>query len=163
MKSSHVVSSVVVPSPVGNLTLLASEKGLAGVYFANRWKGPTPFVNSAYLEQTSAELEAYFSGKLEKFSIPCDLRGTSFQLSVWKRLAQIPFGEVLSYGQLAAEIGNPKASRAVGLANGSNPISIVVPCHRVLGANGSLTGFGGGLDRKKRLLEHEGILTPELC
>lgn len=107
------------------------------------------------LERTRAQLEEYFAGARREFELPLDPRGTDFQRSVWRRLLQIPYGETTTYGALARELGDPGASRAVGLANGSNPIPIVIPCHRVIGANGSLTGFGGGLPIKQALLELE--------
>lgn len=101
------------------------------------------------------QFKSYFAGLLEHFDLPIAFHGTAFQERVWKELTKIPFGQTISYGELAKRIGKPKASRAVGLANGKNPIAIVVPCHRVIGANGTLTGYGGGLPRKKRLLELE--------
>jgi methylated-DNA-[protein]-cysteine S-methyltransferase len=101
------------------------------------------------------QLHAYFAGVLTDFEIPMDMRGTDFQRRVWAELCEIPYGETISYGELARRVGNPQASRAVGLANGRNPVAIVVPCHRVIGADGSLTGYGGGLGRKVWLLEHE--------
>jgi methylated-DNA-[protein]-cysteine S-methyltransferase len=100
-------------------------------------------------------LKAYFRGELKEFDLPLEMQGTEFQLRVWNELRAIPYGETISYAQLAGRIGNPKAVRAVGLANGSNPIPIIVPCHRVIGSDGSLTGFGGGLATKKKLLELE--------
>jgi methylated-DNA-[protein]-cysteine S-methyltransferase len=103
-------------------------------------------------------LDQYFAGKLRQFDIPLAPRGTAFQLAVWEALTHIPFGETIAYRDLAIRIGNPTAVRAVGAANGANPIPIVVPCHRVIGADGSLTGFGGGLDTKRRLLRHEGAV-----
>ncbi len=103
----------------------------------------------------------YFAGKLERFSIRFDFVGTQFQIKVWEALVTIPFGETRSYGQLARQIGHRKAVRAVGAANGKNPISIIVPCHRVIGANASLTGYGGGLERKRWLLRHEGAIAAE--
>jgi methylated-DNA-[protein]-cysteine S-methyltransferase len=104
---------------------------------------------------TVAQLAEYFAGARRTFNLPLALRGTPFQERVWKMLTEIGFGETWSYGELAKRIGNPQASRAVGLANGANPISIIVPCHRVIGANGTLTGYGGGLERKRWLLSHE--------
>jgi methylated-DNA-[protein]-cysteine S-methyltransferase len=101
------------------------------------------------------QIDAYFAGALTEFSLPLDPAGTDFQRRVWLALADIPYGETESYGELAARVGNPKACRAVGLANGRNPIPLVLPCHRVIGANGSLTGYGGGLELKQRLLDHE--------
>jgi methylated-DNA-[protein]-cysteine S-methyltransferase len=103
------------------------------------------------------QLEAYFAGELTTFDMPLKLSGTHFQLRVWSELQRIPYGETISYGELARRLGNPAAVRAVGLANGRNPITIVVPCHRVIGADGSLTGYGGGLERKAWLLDHEAI------
>lgn len=105
--------------------------------------------------ETVQQLAAYFDGKLTEFSLPLAIRGTDFQKRVWDELREIPYGATISYGELAQRIGNPNASRAVGLANGHNPISIIVPCHRVIGANGKLTGYGGGLQRKAALLSFE--------
>jgi O-6-methylguanine DNA methyltransferase len=107
------------------------------------------------LRAAAEQLDQYFAGARRRFDLPLDLPGTPFQQRVWQALSEIPFGETLSYGQLAARIGKPGAARAVGLANNRNPISIIVPCHRVIGADGSLTGYGGGLDRKRWLLAHE--------
>ena len=107
------------------------------------------------LKRPRAQLQAYFAGELRDFELPLAAEGTPFQQRVWRALCDIPYGETISYGELARRIGQPTASRAVGLANGQNPISIVVPCHRVIGANGSLTGYGGGLARKRWLLAHE--------
>jgi len=112
------------------------------------------------LREVIRQLHAYFLGKLESFDVELAPEGTPFQQRVWKELLKIPYGETISYGELSRRIGNPNASRAVGLANGSNPIGIVVPCHRVIGANGTLTGYGGGLPRKKWLLEHEAKHAP---
>jgi methylated-DNA-[protein]-cysteine S-methyltransferase len=109
----------------------------------------TPFT------ETTAQLQAYFAGELKEFTLRLRLHGTPFQQTVWDQLRRIPYGETRSYGDLADALGKPGASRAVGLANGKNPIGIIVPCHRVVGANGSLTGYGGGLDRKQRLLDFE--------
>ena len=105
--------------------------------------------------ETIRQLRAYFAGELENFDLPLAPQGTPFQLSVWNRLCEIPYGETISYGELARRLGNPNASRAVGLANGSNPIPIVIPCHRVIGSNGKLTGYGGGLPIKEKLLALE--------
>jgi methylated-DNA-[protein]-cysteine S-methyltransferase len=106
-------------------------------------------------EEAISQLEGYFSGTLQKFDLPLSLEGTGFQKQVWAGLLKIPYGETISYGELARSVGRPSASRAVGLANGRNPLAIIVPCHRVIGANGSLVGYGGGLDRKVWLLQHE--------
>jgi methylated-DNA-[protein]-cysteine S-methyltransferase len=111
--------------------------------------------NAAPFKDVVRQLQAYFEGKRRKFDVPLILEGTEFQLLVWRNLQKIPYGETVSYGQLARQIGSPEAARAVGLANGSNPIPIIIPCHRVIGSNGDLTGFGGGLPVKKKLLSLE--------
>ncbi len=158
---------VTMPSPVGELTLAASERGLAAVYFARHRHGPAATARAVWarddgrnpasgiLARTREQLTAYFSGECTQFDLPLDPVGTHFQHRVWAELRRIPFGQLTSYGELAHRLGSPGAARAVGAANGRNPISIVVPCHRVVGANGSLTGFGGGIERKRWLLEHE--------
>jgi methylated-DNA-[protein]-cysteine S-methyltransferase len=156
-------SHLVADSPVGPLTLIAADGRLAGLYMEVPRHAPDPGVlgervtaDSAGLDPVLAaaarQLDEYFAGQLTEFSLPLALDGTEFQLTVWDALLTIPYGETMSYGQLAGQIGQPAASRAVGLANGRNPVSIVVPCHRVIGADGSLTGYGGGLDRKRYLL-----------
>lgn len=109
----------------------------------------------AVLREAERQLDAYFKGELERFDLPLDPQGTPFQKRVWKKLVSIPYGETLSYSELARRVGRPEAFRAVGAANGQNPISVIIPCHRVLGKNGDLTGYGGGLDMKRRLLELE--------
>ena len=143
-------------SPVGPLMLVADEAGLRRIDFVN---GRSPVrsdphwrESAEYLGETVRQLLAYFAGELEAFDLPLVPQGTPFQLAVWKRLCEIPYGETISYGELARRVGNPNASRAVGLANGSNPIPIVIPCHRVIGSNGKLTGYGGGLPIKEKLL-----------
>ncbi|MGJ8723461.1 MAG: methylated-DNA--[protein]-cysteine S-methyltransferase [Roseibacillus sp.] len=160
MKAQQTYLGRETDSPVGPLTLLASENGLAGVYFEGRYEGGWEGGESKFLDQAEAELAEYFSGDRIGFEVALDAEGTDFQCAVWKALKTIPFGEVVSYLQIAERIDNPKAVRAVGLANGANPISIIVPCHRVIGADGKLTGYGGGLERKRTLLVHEkaGIL-----
>jgi methylated-DNA-[protein]-cysteine S-methyltransferase len=149
-----------IESPVGRLRLIASEEALAGIWFehgrdAMRGSAAATRGSNAVIERTRAQLEEYFAGARREFDLPLDPRGTEFQRRVWFRLTRIAYGDTITYGALAAELGNAKASRAVGLANGSNPIPIVIPCHRVIGANGSLTGFGGGLPIKAKLLELE--------
>ena len=147
--------------PVGKLKLVASEKGLVAVLWQNDSLERVPLTEltedpkQKVLVETERQLNEYFAGKRREFSLPLDMRGTRFQKNVWDALLAIPFGETRSYGELAKKLGNPTASRAVGAANGRNPISIVVPCHRVIGASGKLTGFAGGLDVKARLLELE--------
>jgi methylated-DNA-[protein]-cysteine S-methyltransferase len=128
------------------------------------WSGPKSELNEAneWMEQAAQELRDYFAGSLRLFRVPLDMQGTDFQLSVWNHLVRIPFGETRSYAQVAEAIGRPKSVRAVGAANGANPVAIIVPCHRVIGSNGTLTGYGGGLPLKKRLLELEGAWTMDL-
>ncbi|MEV6945957.1 methylated-DNA--[protein]-cysteine S-methyltransferase [Streptomyces sp. NPDC051172] len=149
----------VIDSPYGPLTLVADDGILCGLYMTEQRHRPPEESFGARDETLFAaaeeQLEAYFSGDLKEFTLELHLHGTPFQRMVWDQLREIPYGETRSYGELAAALGNPSASRAVGLANGKNPIGIIVPCHRVVGANGSLTGYGGGLDRKRRLLDFE--------
>ena len=158
-KAENAVYYTTFESPVGPLLLAGDRKALRQVSFANskRSAAPRPDWNqnrSAFTE-VIRQLQAYFRGELKEFDVPLAMEGTEFQLRVWNTLRTIPYGETISYAQLAGRIGNPKAVRAVGLANGSNPIPIIVPCHRVIGSDGSLTGFGGGLPTKKMLLELE--------
>lgn len=151
-------------SPIGTLTLTAEGEALTGVHMHEQRHAPTlsPGIerDEAALAPFVAQLQAYFAGELTDFELPIELHGTEFQRRVWASLREIPYGQTISYGELARWVGKPKASRAVGLANGRNPIAIVVPCHRVIGADGSLTGYGGGLERKVWLLEHEGSWAP---
>src|SRR5882724_953786 len=146
-------------SPVGSLLLLGDERRLTGLYMhEQRHRPPLPDgcrQNDQAFVRVREQLKQYFAGKLQQFELELAGGGSPFQRSVWQALCKIPFGTTESYGGLARRIGNANASRAVGLANGKNPIGIIVPCHRVVGANGSLTGYGGGLERKKWLLEHE--------
>ena len=146
-------------SPIGPLTLTARDGVLTNLSMhQQRHLSPPPVdaVNDdAWFKDVAAQLDAYFAGELSTFDLEINLLGTPFQLGVWRELSEIPYGETISYGELAHRVDNPNASRAVGLANGRNPIAIIVPCHRVIGANGSLTGYGGGLERKTWLLEHE--------
>ena len=149
----------VIDSPYGPLTLVADDGVLCGVYMENQRHRPPEETFGSRDEHPFAEaeeqLEAYFAGRLTEFTLPLRLHGTPFQRRVWEHLRTIPYGETRTYGRLATTLGTPRASRAVGLANGRNPIGIIVPCHRVVGTNGSLTGYGGGLDRKRRLLDFE--------
>ena len=155
-----------VDSPIGRLMLTSDGTALTGLYMNlyrnKRTKLPNPgddWIQNATKDPLPAavrQLQEYFAGTRRKFDLPLKMQGTEFQQRVWRELTQIPFGETRSYGQLAKRLGNPNGSRAVGLANGRNPIAVIVPCHRVIGADGSLTGFGGGLDRKQWLLTHEG-------
>lgn len=144
-------------SPIGELTLVASDEALVGL-FLERPGAALPAAEvrrTPLLERVSAQLDEYFAGRRETFDAPLAPPGTAFQRSVWAVLQTIPFGVTWSYAQVARKLGKPRAVRAVGAANGSNPISIVIPCHRVIGADGSLTGYGGGLPRKRWLLAHE--------
>ena len=152
----------MITSPLGALTLVASAQGLVAVLWPNDRPRRVPIGPVAgdaggndHLRRTAAQLRGYFAGRLREFDVPLDLRGTEFQLAVWAALAAIPFGETRTYGAIAGAIGRPKASRAVGAANGRNPVSIIVPCHRVVGANNGLTSFAGGLATKRRLLALE--------
>lgn len=153
--------SSLMDSPVGQLTLVANECALLAVLWEDDAPGrvaldeATPSSRQPVLLETQAQLEEYFGGRRRIFELPTEPRGTDFQKSVWQALTKIPFGATRSYGELAKSIGAPKASRAVGAANGKNPLSIVVPCHRVIGASGKLTGFAGGLEMKARLLAIE--------
>jgi methylated-DNA-[protein]-cysteine S-methyltransferase len=157
--AANITSYTHMESPVGPLLLATGESGLQRIEFV---KGRTPALpdpawheDPERLREAARQLRAYFAGELETFDLPLAPSGTPFQLEVWRRLCEIPYGETISYGELARRVGNPNASRAVGLANGANPISIVIPCHRVIGSNGKLTGYGGGLSIKEKLLALE--------
>lgn len=145
------------PSPVSELLLLSNGEALTGLYMephsAKRTKDAVR--DDSKFKTVREQLSAYFAGDLIKFDLPLAPEGTEFQKQAWRALCKIPYGATISYGEQARRIGQPNAFRAVGTANGQNPISIIVPCHRVIGANGSLTGYGGGLPRKKWLLAHE--------
>jgi methylated-DNA-[protein]-cysteine S-methyltransferase len=150
-------------SPIGPLLLTTDGSALTGLYLEKSRKaqstdGWLQDVSHGALPAAMRQLDEYFCGRRREFDLPLRLQGTAFQNRVWRELTAIHYGETWSYGQLAARIEKPSASRAVGLANGRNPISIIVPCHRVIGANGSLTGYGGGLESKQWLLVHEGLL-----
>jgi methylated-DNA-[protein]-cysteine S-methyltransferase len=155
-QATHTMSYTQIESPVGPLRLVADEDGLRRLDFVNGRNpveaNPQWHEDAEPLRETIRQLRAYFAGELEAFDLTLAPEGTPFQLSVWNCLCEIPFGETISYGELARRVGNPNASRAVGLANGSNPIAIVIPCHRVIGSNGKLTGYGGGLPIKEKLL-----------
>jgi methylated-DNA-[protein]-cysteine S-methyltransferase len=148
-------------SPVGKLKLVASGTGLIAILWENDNPRRVPLTDmvednsQSILLEAERQLKEYFAGQRSSFSVPLDMRGTSFQKDVWRALLTIPFGKTLSYGQIANQLGRPSARRAVGAANGRNPISIVVPCHRVVGSTGKLTGFAGGLDVKAHLLNLE--------
>ena len=147
----------VIDSPLGPITLTAEDGVLAALWMTEHRHVRTDLGEEVddCLPVVREQLAAYFAGELTEFDVPLALHGTTFQRTVWDALREIPYGETTTYGELAAAIGNPTASRAVGLANGRNPVSIIVPCHRVIGADGSLTGYGGGIDRKRALLALE--------
>lgn len=158
-------------SSQGNLYLAATARGLAGMWFTDQrhlpdvsnWQRLEDLNQHHVLKSTQQQLKAYFAGKLQQFDVPVDLNaGTAFQQAVWQALLKIPFGQTTSYGALSSNIGKPLAVRAVGTAIGCNPIGIIVPCHRVVGADGSLTGYAGGLHRKEAFLRLEGALKPTL-
>ena len=159
MNMTHVYKTM--KSPVGKLKLVASDKGLTAILWENddpkRVRLGTLVEDREHpvLQCVERQLQEYFAGSRTAFDLELDFVGTDFQKKVWKALLAIPFGQTRSYAQIANEIGNPKAVRAVGAANGKNPISVVAPCHRVIGSNGALTGFAGGLDAKRYLLSHE--------
>lgn len=161
--SSPTHFTKTTPSPIGPLRLVATDRGLAAILWPNdaprrvRLPAADPGEDHPILRDAEHQLAEYFAGRRRKFSLPLAPVGTPFQRDVWTALAAIPFGEIRSYAQIAAGIGRPAAVRAVGAANGRNPLSIVVPCHRVIGSNGRLTGFAGGLDAKAFLLRLEGI------
>jgi methylated-DNA-[protein]-cysteine S-methyltransferase len=150
-----------IDSPIGKLKLIASNAGLVAILWENdnprrvRLVELTEQANHPMLLRAEKELTEYFDGKRDAFTVPLDMRGTPFQKQVWEALLAIPFGETRTYGQLANQLGNPNATRAVGAANGRNPLAIFVPCHRVIGYSGKLTGFAGGLDAKAHLLRLE--------
>jgi len=153
--------TTTMKSPVGTLTLIADNKGLNAILWEKEKPHRVPLQATAekkenpIFENAKKQLQEYFEGRRQKFNLPLSLAGTAFQKEVWQALAEIPFGEVRTYGEMAAKIGRPKAQRAVGAAIGRNPVSIVVPCHRVIGSDGSLTGFAAGLQTKSFLLRHE--------
>lgn len=155
------LAQALFPSPVGDLTLVASSSGLVAILWEDDDPGRVRLAarqdgrDHPVLTMAMAQLTDYFAGARCAFSVPLDFRGTPFQQMVWAALLTIPFGETRSYGDIARAIGRPKASRAVGAANGRNPISIIAPCHRVIGANGALTGFAGGVETKRWLLDFE--------
>jgi methylated-DNA-[protein]-cysteine S-methyltransferase len=160
----NAILSARIESPVGTLRLAGGEDGLRLIEFCRSGdKGPPESASRqdhGLLAEAIRQLHHYFAGKLRDFDLPLRPEGTPFQLRVWAELQRIPYGTTISYRELARRIGNPRASRAVGLANGANPLPIVIPCHRVIGSNGALVGYGGGLSIKERLLELEGVRHP---
>jgi methylated-DNA-[protein]-cysteine S-methyltransferase len=153
------LSHTVVESPVGEITLVAAGGALAALHLSEQRHLPPAASfgerRGSILPDVREQLTAYFEGELTDFDVELALLGTPFQVEVWSQLRRIPYASTASYGEIAGRVGRPGASRAVGLANGRNPIAIIVPCHRVIGADGSLTGYGGGLERKRWLLDHE--------
>lgn len=152
----------VVDSPLGELTVVAEDGALTGVYFPDHRRRPAPETFGPRtdegfegFEEVRRQLGEYFAGRRDRFDLPLAPKGDEFHQRVWKLLAEIPFGETRSYGELARQLGNASLAQAVGAANGRNPLSVIVPCHRVVGADGNLTGYAGGLDRKRFLLELE--------
>ncbi len=147
--------TMLLESPIGPLTLRSSSEAITALLFGAR--GGTSPLPCPVLSRAARELAEYFAGKRRQFTVPLSPAGTDFQRRVWAALEAIPYGETTTYGALAAQVGNPRACRAVGMANNRNPIPIFIPCHRVVGADGSLTGYAGGLDAKRLLLKLEGI------
>jgi methylated-DNA-[protein]-cysteine S-methyltransferase len=163
MNTPALAAQCRITTPLGPMTLAATARGLAGAWFDTQAHHPGALAAPAdpqqrWLREAATQLAAYFSGSLSRFSVPLDAAGTPFQQAVWRALLGIAPGATTDYGALAAQLGKPQAARAVGAAVGRNPIGIIVPCHRVLGRDGSLTGYAGGLDRKRALLELEGAL-----
>ncbi len=159
--STTTTSTTIVDSPIGPLQLSAEDGVLTHVFMDAQRHAPGASISQAWREDRAAlagvvsQLDAYFAGELTEFALSLRPEGTPFQRAVWAALQTVPYGETCSYGAIAAQVGHPNASRAVGQANGRNPIAIIIPCHRVIGSAGSLTGYGGGLDRKQWLLAHE--------
>ena len=155
-------------SPIGGMLLAATEAGLAGVYFDRQKHHPGKGRDwerdpaNPHLKRAKAQLAEYFAGKRKKFDVALDPAGTDYQKAIWKAIYGVPFGQTISYGELARRAGFPEGARAAGAATGRNPIGIIVPCHRIMGANGSLTGYAGGLNKKRALLALEGVLSGEL-
>jgi methylated-DNA-[protein]-cysteine S-methyltransferase len=149
----------VMDSPVGQLTLVGTDSALSGLYMSDQRHRPAEGIfgdrDDSLFPDVVTQLNEYFAGERTEFTVRLAPRGTQFQRTVWEALREVPYGETVTYGELAERIGRPSAARAVGHANGHNPISIIVPCHRVIGSAGALTGYGGGLPRKRFLLDHE--------
>lgn len=165
MDSIHTncTAQTTITTPLGRILLARTAKGLAGAWFEGQKHHPGPIAapqapDDELLQRAARELKEFFAGKRERFDVPLDLQGTPFQRSVWQRLLRIAAGTTRSYGEIAKELGSAKAVRAVGSAVGRNPVSVIVPCHRVVGSDGSLTGYAGGVDRKRALLELERVL-----
>ncbi len=160
MVEETLLQTTFLKTPIGNLKISGTEDGIRAVDFTDDFSVSTSEIN--FVADCVNQLDEYFQGKRTVFSVKLDLHGTPFQKKIWNELVKIPFGKTMSYMELAMNHGDVKAIRAVGLANGKNPVAIIVPCHRVIGANGDLTGYAGGLQRKKWLLDLEGALQPDL-
>jgi len=157
------IAVATMDTPIGTLRVEASSAGLRRVVFGGRGAARTTSAEAQkHLDEALRQLRQYFAGKRDAFDLRLDLDGTEHQKRVWRVLLGIPFGRTLTYGEVAKRLGLPRSARAVGRACATNPVPVVVPCHRVLGGDGKLHGFGGGLWRKRALLEHEGVLTPQL-
>ncbi len=153
-KERQIENVIFFSSPIGSIRIVGTDEFISGVHFHDDIL-EISYGSSPLLKECKNQLQAYFDGKLKEFDLPLKFEGTEFQISVWQALQQIPYGETASYLQIAKKIDRPRAVRGVGGANHRNPISIIVPCHRVIGANGKLVGYGGGMWRKQWLLEHE--------
>lgn len=166
VSARSVASYFTLESPLGELVALADTAGsLTGLYFLDGYTTPVISAEAVYDEDVFKrlhdQLDAYFAGESKRFDVPIVLGGTPFQRSVWQAVRAIPYATTRSYGEIAKELGNPRAARAVGYANACNPLCLVVPCHRVIGACGELTGYAGGLDRKRSLLRHEAVFVKQ--
>lgn len=148
--------AAIMNTAMGSLLIKADDSSITSIHFLNDSQTLPELVDNAIIDQCITELGEYFAGKRVTFDLPLAPKGTDFQKSVWQQLLKIPYGNTTSYGEIAQQIGNPKAARAIGLANNRNPIPIIIPCHRVVGSNGSLTGYAGGLENKSYLLKLEG-------
>ena len=157
MTATETVYYTTVPSPIGDLLLTSDGDLLTGIHMEGPQPGRDWQKDPPTLAAAADELRAYFAGELRSFAVPLRTDGTPFQQKVWGELRRIPYGQTISYAELASRVGNPLAARAVGSANGKNPICVVIPCHRVIAADGTLGGFGGGLWRKEWLLKHESV------
>jgi len=160
MQEENLLPTTYLKTSIGNLKISGTESGICSVDFTDEWDDVS--TNEQIVLDCAQQLEEYFQGKRKEFSVKLDLHGTNFQKKIWNELLKIPYGKTISYIDLAAQHGDVKAIRAVAMANGKNPVAIIVPCHRVIGANGDLVGYAGGLQRKKWLLELEGSLQPDL-
>ncbi len=165
--TSHCTAQTTISTPLGDMLLARTATGLAGIWFAGQKHHPDPISapqrpDDALLRRAADQLRAYFAGESLDFDVPLDLHGTPFQRAVWQALVEIPAGATRTYGEIAAALGSPSAVRAVGGAVGRNPVTLIVPCHRVIGSDGSLTGYAGGVERKRALLTIERVLDPQL-